>query len=260
MPTRDTPWPQGTPCWVDYSAAEPEAAKKLYGDLFGWEYQGGEEQYGGYLNCTIDGREAAGMMPGQQLEVPPSWTLYFAADDVDACVARATEKGATVVAEPMDVDPMGRMAVLVDPQGSVFGLWQAKQFPGMRVFNEHGAVTWEEATVEDVAAAKTFYADLFGYRYEAMEGAEEYYVFATSGDPLGGIGRTHPGMAKGWSVCFAVSDTDKAIATMTEAGGKVTMGPLDSPYGRYAGLEDPWGAPITVMGQNAEQPAEGASS
>ena len=36
MPTRDTPWPDGTPCWVDYGAADIETTKRFYADLLGW--------------------------------------------------------------------------------------------------------------------------------------------------------------------------------------------------------------------------------
>ena len=41
MPTRDTPWPAGTPCWLDYGAKDVDAAKEFYGSLFGWSYTGG---------------------------------------------------------------------------------------------------------------------------------------------------------------------------------------------------------------------------
>ena len=51
MPTRDTAWPAGTPCWVDYGAVDIEAAKTFYADLFGWTYTGGEPEYGGYRDA-----------------------------------------------------------------------------------------------------------------------------------------------------------------------------------------------------------------
>ena len=41
MPTRDTPWPNGTPCWVDLGAADLDAAKAFYSSILGWEYTGG---------------------------------------------------------------------------------------------------------------------------------------------------------------------------------------------------------------------------
>ncbi|TDP92102.1 VOC family protein [Labedaea rhizosphaerae] len=35
MITRDTPWPAGTPCWVDVSVPDLEKARKFYGELLG---------------------------------------------------------------------------------------------------------------------------------------------------------------------------------------------------------------------------------
>src|SRR3982750_3283059 len=60
MPTRDTPWPNGTPCWVDYGASDLEATKNFYADLLGWEYTGGEPEFGGYLPATRNGAQAGG--------------------------------------------------------------------------------------------------------------------------------------------------------------------------------------------------------
>lgn len=48
MPTRDSAWPNGTPCWVDYCAPDVEAAKAFYTSMLGWEYEGGGEEFGGY--------------------------------------------------------------------------------------------------------------------------------------------------------------------------------------------------------------------
>ena len=62
MPTRDTPWPNGTPCWVDYGAADLDATKAFYASVLGWEYTGGDPEFGGYLTATKNGENAAGML------------------------------------------------------------------------------------------------------------------------------------------------------------------------------------------------------
>ena len=63
MPTRDTAWPAGTPCWIDYGAADLEATKAFYTDLLGWTYTGGEEEYGGYLTAQVNEHPAARVVP-----------------------------------------------------------------------------------------------------------------------------------------------------------------------------------------------------
>src|SRR3954447_9035523 len=88
MPTRDTPWPDGTPCWVDYGSADIDATKRFYADLLGWEYSGGEPEFGGYLTATRNGEQAAGLGPQQDPDDPPRWTTYFATSDAAATAAR----------------------------------------------------------------------------------------------------------------------------------------------------------------------------
>jgi hypothetical protein len=58
-------------------------------------------------------------------DIPVHWTTYIAAQDADATVARAKELGATILSEPMDVPKMGRFAIIRDPTGAVFGIWQS---------------------------------------------------------------------------------------------------------------------------------------
>ena len=81
MPTRDTAWPNGTPCWIDYGAADVDAAKAFYTDLLGWTYAGGDPAYGGYLTCMLRDRAAAGMAPQQDPSDPPRWGAADAGRD-----------------------------------------------------------------------------------------------------------------------------------------------------------------------------------
>ena len=250
MPTRDTPWPNGTPCWVDYGAADLDAAKAFYTAVLGWQYTGGEPEYGGYLTAVVKDLPAAGMGPQQDPSDPPRWTTYFATDDAEATAARIRDAGGTVIVEPMDVGPMGRMVIALDPRGNPFGLWQAGQHTGARIHGEPGALVWNEAMVDDAAAEREFYAAVFGFTYDKVEGGGEdfdYTTFSTGGDPLGGLGASSPELPKGWLTCFSVASTDEAVATVEANGGKVIMAPMDTPWGRFAVVEDAWGAPFEVM-------------
>jgi hypothetical protein len=254
MPTRDTPWPNGTPCWVDYGAADLDAAKDFYTALLGWEYTGGEEQYGGYLTATRNGQPAAGLGPQMAPDDPPRWTTYFAADDAAATAARIREAGGTVIVEPMVVGPMGTMVIALDPQGNPFGLWQAGLHTGSRIYNEPGALAWNELMVADTAAARAFYSAVFGWTFAEMgpeagdTGGMDYMTFSLGGNPLGGLGAAQEGMPTGWLTCFAVESTDDAVTISESKGGKVTTPAMDTPFGRFAIIEDPWAAPLEVMG------------
>ncbi|TKJ18106.1 VOC family protein [Blastococcus sp. CCUG 61487] len=247
MPTRDTAWPPGTPCWVDYGAADVAAAQEFYGELFGWTWSGGEAEFGGYLNALKDGRQVAGLGPLMSEDDSPWWTTYFATDDAVASTARIREAGGTVVMEPMEVGPMGSMVVALDPQGNAFGLWQAGSHTGVQRYNEPGALVWNDAAVDDPVAAREFYAAVFGFTWTEFPGMEPYATFSLGGDPLGGLGPASPGLPGGWATCFAVSGTDEAVAAVEARGGAVLTPAEDTQFGRFAVLRDPWGAPVSVM-------------
>ncbi len=249
MPTRTTPWPPGTPCWTDYTAADVDAAREFYTSVLGFAYTGGEEEFGGYLQALTNGSPAAGLMPRMASDAPVGWTTYFATEDAEASVARIADAGGTVVAPAMDVGPLGRMAVAVDPTGTPFGVWQAGEFTGLQVYNEPGAVVWNEAVSADPARAREFYTAVFGFRWQAVPGAEDYQTFALedAGEPVGRLGGQSPGQQPGWMTCFSVRSVDEAAAAVEAGGGKVTMPPTDTPFGRFAVVADPWGAPFELM-------------
>jgi predicted enzyme related to lactoylglutathione lyase len=251
MPTRSTPWPDGTPCWIDYGAADLDATKAFYSSLLGWEYTGGEPEFGGYLTATVKGEQAAGLGPQQDPNDPPRWTTYFATSDAAAAAGRIADAGGTVLVEPMEVGPMGTMVIALDPQGNPFGLWQSGMHTGARIYNEPGALAWNEAAVDDAEAARAFYTAVFGFHFDEVPGAEGYTTFTTGDHPLGGLGGHQPGSPKGWTTCFSVANTDEAVATVEAGGGRVTMAATDTDFGRFAVLEDPWGAPFSVMQNTA---------
>jgi len=152
-----------------------------------------------------------------------------------------------VVVEPMEVAPFGTMTIALDPQGNSFGLWEAAEHTGVGVYGEHGSLVWNEAAVDDPESARAFYSAVFGFTYDEVPGAGGYTTFKTDAHPLGGLGGHQPGSPKGWTTCFAVSSTDDAVSTVEAKGGKVTMAPMDTEFGRFAVVEDAWGAPFSVM-------------
>jgi predicted enzyme related to lactoylglutathione lyase len=81
-----------------------------------------------------------------------------------------------------------------------------------------------------------------------MGGADmDYTTFRVTENPLGGLGGAQPGMPTGWLTCFAVASADDAVGTVEAHGGTVLVAPMDTPFGRFAVVEDPWGAPFEVM-------------
>jgi len=76
---------------------------------------------GPYTVFEAAGRPVGGTMPPQAPGVPNHWHVYFAVADADATAAKVTELGGTVLVPPFDT-PVGRIAVVSDPQGAVFSV------------------------------------------------------------------------------------------------------------------------------------------
>jgi predicted enzyme related to lactoylglutathione lyase len=83
----------------------------------------GDDTYTVLTNAK--GRQVGGAMNPPMENVPPHWNIYFNVEDVDATVAKTVELGGQVVAPAFDVEGVGRMAVLADPQGAMFNLMAA---------------------------------------------------------------------------------------------------------------------------------------
>ena len=252
MSTRTSPWPTGIPCWADVMASDVRAAGAFYSAVLGWTVPEPDEQWGGYVTAEQDGQQVEGIGPVQE-GARAAWTLYLATDDADGTVARAQEQGGTVLAPVMDVGPLGRMAILVDPAGAVFGLWQGGTMIGAGRVNEPGALVWEDLRSTDPDAARSFYGALFGYEYDPVEMAgPDYATFRLPSEqaPLGGMGGlmdSPEGTRSHWLVYFGVADTDAAVAAAEAAGGSVLAPAKDTQFGRMAWLADPDGAAFTVM-------------
>ncbi|MFI7482197.1 VOC family protein [Kocuria sp. M1R5S2] len=255
MTTRTTPWPAGTPCWVDLMATDLEHTQKFYRDVLGWTFSESQAEYGGYCNALVDGETVAGLSPTMEgmESAPHVWSVYLATDDLAADAATAVEAGATQVFEPMEVGPFGSMGMWIDPTGAAFGMWQANEHTGFRRVEEPGTVAWCDLMTRDPGAAQEFYQTVFGYTYQDI-GQENmpYALFTVPGgeQPAGGIGGPDPAAGDaqpGWSVAFQVDDVDAAVERVRAAGGTVSADPSDFEYGRMAVVAGPDGEVFVVM-------------
>ena len=248
-----TSYEPGTFCWVDLATTDQDAAKAFYAELFGWEYDDRPVGDGAvYSLATVGGRQVAAIstMPERmrQAGAPPSWMSYVSVADADATAARARELGAELVVEPFDVLDAGRMAVVRDPQGAVFALWQPREQRGAQLVNVAGAFTWNDVVTTDPEAARRFYADLFGWSYQQIEGAEPPYAVIRHRDRSnGGVIGAMPGQPAAWTAYFGADDLEASIARVEAAGGQKVFGPMRVPAGTFAVLRDPQGAQFSVF-------------
>jgi predicted enzyme related to lactoylglutathione lyase len=194
--------------------------------------------------------------------IPPHWLSYVSVTNADETAAKAKELGATLLAGPFDVMTVGRMAVVQDPTGAVFALWQPKDHKGSAVVNVPNSFCWNELMTTDTTKDGDFYSGLFGWGKDTQNfGPLEYTMFSNGERPAGGMLGITPEMGPippNWVVYFAVDDCDAKTRKATELGASVMKPPDDIPgIGRFSILTDPQGAAFALIKlDNPEAAAE----
>ena len=296
MPVRDGYIP-GVPCWVDASEPDPGAAVEFYGGLFGWEFDdvmptGSERPYliargqapgSSIFDTSRDLRRGEVAAIGSIFDaVPPTamWNTYFWVDSADEATSKVRDAGGDVVVEPFDFLDVCRMAVLADPEGAVFRVWEAKEHRGAGLVNDPGAVVFNNLNTRDIDGARSFYGSVFGWETGTIGGGAAGWTLPGYGDWL--EREHHPGLraqmaAAGaperfedvvgsivpivddqpdtpahWSVTFATDDADATAANAAELGGTVIVPPFDAPWStaaytiRITVIADPQGAQFSA--------------
>lgn len=247
----------GTFCWLDLSTTDTSAAKTLYGRMFGWsavEFPAGD--MGTYAMFQIDGDDIAGMyeLTDEHVKqgIPTAWLAHFAVEDVDAAVEKVKALGGTVIGEPCDVLEEGRLAMVQDPTGAVFALWQARKHIGFRRVKEHGAVAWVEIATKDSARARDFYSDLFGWTSVSHDmGGTPYVVFSNQGTEIAGlmeIKKSWGEVPPHWLAYMAVDQIETAVEAARENGATIIVPPASAEgIGYWSVVRDAQGAVLALM-------------
>jgi predicted enzyme related to lactoylglutathione lyase len=202
-------------------------------------------------------RAVGGLMKITQEGQPPSWTTYIDVDDADGTIEKIKEGGGDVMVEPMDVSDYGRMAVVSDPTGAVFGLWQPGTNKGSGVIGEPGSIAWHQVSTRDPEKALGFYEAVFGWQSERVDtgGADYWELSLDEGATVGGLFRMGDDFPDDvpahWIVYFAVEDVDGSVRQAEEGGATVRAPAIDTEAGRFAVLQDPDGAAFALIDQSS---------
>ena len=259
MGTR-TQYTPGTFSWADLTTPDQAAAKEFYSGLFGWSFTDMPVEEGvAYSMASLDGATVAALAPQpeqqRQAGVPPMWNSYVTVQSADETAERARELGAQVHAGPFDVFTSGRMAVIQDPQGAFFEIWQPKDHIGAGLVNAPGALCWNELTTPDVDGSSSFYGGLFGWSTSKLDmSGTEYWVISNDGRGNGGMmAPMADEQPTGWLVYFGCDDIDAALARVSEHGGGQIVGPTEITGGaKIAVARDPQGGVFALYTGNFE--------
>ena len=243
----------GTFCWVELGTTDGEAAKKFYTSLFGWTFVDSPVGPGMvYTMLKQDGKDVGALYElspeMKAMGIPPNWLSYVSTASADETAAKAKSLGATLIKEPFDVMTVGRMAVIQDPTGAVFAIWQAGTHKGASAVNIANSFCWNELSTTDSDKAGEFYTRLFGWGTDVLTfGPMKYTIFKNDGPRgAGGMSVITPEMGAippHWRVFFAVEDCDAMTQKAIDLGATSIVPPTDIPNtGRFSIIADPQGA------------------
>jgi predicted enzyme related to lactoylglutathione lyase len=241
-------------CWFNMLTPHPAEARAFFDELLGWTY---EEIPGVGHVVQVGGRNVGGLFdldgPRTPAGTPPLIGVMVKVESADATGAKVASLGGR--AKPaFDVMDQGRMAVLTDPNGAEFDVWEPKKSQGADVDpRRHGAPSWFECRATDAARASTFYSDLFGWSAEVtrLPHGPEYTTFKLDDAEVAGMRSITPqmeGLRPGWATYFTVDDADATSRHAVELGAKIVFPMRDVPgVGRFCGVESPQGVPFCVI-------------
>lgn len=241
----------GTFSWIELLTPDIEGGKAFYAGLFGWDWEDSpiDDQGNTYSMSKLGGKSVTGgYSPPAEQQTPPTWLSYVTVESADGTAEKATELGATVAAGPFDVFESGRMAVIQDPTGAYFAVWQPNQHIGAEVVNVPGSLTMNQLNTSDTDAAASFYSALFGWQIDRLDtgGGPPFWSINRADGRLNGGMMQLPddtgGMPSHWLAYFVADDLDASAQKIGELGGQVMVPPTPIPSGRFAVAQDPQGA------------------
>lgn len=249
--------PPGSFCWIELATTDQSAAKNFYTSLFGWgidEFPMGPGET--YTIFQIDGRQVGAAYTMRQEQraqgVPPNWLLYVSVKSADEAAARVTELGGKVHAGPFDVMELGRMAVIQDPAGAIFALWQPKAHGGIGIAGVPGTLCWADLNTPDADGSKQFYEALFGWKISVGDKDASGYLHIQNGETyIGGIPpaqRRNPNAPPHWLLYFYATDVDATTDKAKQLGANIYLAPMSmEKVGRWSVMADPQGAVFAVF-------------
>jgi uncharacterized protein len=232
--------------WHEQVSSDPSQAQGFYTQLFGWGTEVFKPGEADYTMISSGGQNHGGFSKAMEGAPPPHWLGSVRVENVDETIEKAKSAGGKLAAGPFDMDEVGRMAIIGDPQGAFVGLYQAAGDGP----DPEGVFVWDELGTSDVEGAQRFYGEVFGWTTKDM-GSDfgDYRIFQRGETGVGGLmALPDASMPTQWGPYVAVEDVDATTAKASELAGSTLAEPMDVPtVGRIAVLRDPQGAVFGII-------------
>ena len=232
--------------WHEQVSDDPKRAQDFYTQLFGWDTEVFKPGEVDYTMISSGGQSHGGFGKAMEGAPPPHWLSHVRVDRLEDTIEKAKSAGGKLVAGPFEMEDVGRMAIIGDPQGAYIAIYE----PEGEGPSGEGIFVWEELGTTDADAAQRFYEQVIGWTTSDM--GDEYggYRIFNRGETgvAGLMNLPDDSIPPHWQPYVAVEDPDATTAKAVELGGSALMEPMDVPkVGRIAVLRDPQGATFGII-------------
>jgi len=239
--------------WYELMTTDQDAAEKFYADVVGWKLTDSGMPGLRYTLFSAGENVVGGIMA--MPEMKPYWFGYVGVDSADAYAEKVKAAGGSVHKGPADIPGVGRFAIVADPQGAVFSLFEPGpgNQPPPAPYMAPGSVGWNELHTTDLEAGFAFYAALFGWeKDEAIDmgpGGPYQLVRMGGGHPTGAMHKSDQLPQPAWVYYFSVPGIDAAKAKVEAGGGTIVVDLMEVPGGMWVlNATDPQGTLFALVG------------
>ncbi len=234
--------------WFEYTGGDAKKAQGFFGEVFGWTTRDVPMPQGNYtMIAAPNGKTIGGYAPHGG---KPFWLSHLQVASAAETAKQIEKLGGKVEKAPFKVGDVGTMAVVSDPQGGAFALWQpvkAEEAPKP----EAGMFCWNELASKNADASVKFYTAIGGFTDKPMkmDGMGTYHVLEKDGDSRAGImAQPMPEAPHAWLPYVSVKSADQTADKAKRLGATLVVPPTDIPnVGRFAVVIDPQGAAIGIL-------------
>lgn len=240
--------------WADLVTDDVPAARKFYGQLFGWTFQ----DFGGYTIAANDERPLCGLFqrarPAGKPDARPRWFGYLSVSNVERAQRAVTQAGGRVLEERRKFPKRGEQAIFADPEGALFGVVKSSAGDPPDFLAEPGDWIWIQLMSRDARRAAEFYRDVAGYEIVENTAADRRsdFVLTSKGYARATV-RTIPQAEQErvrptWLAFVRVQNVGESVAKAKQLGGTVLIAPQpELLQGKVAVVADPAGAAIGLL-------------
>jgi predicted enzyme related to lactoylglutathione lyase len=257
----------GKVIWADLVTPDIAAAKRFYGELFGWSFNDIHTGDSDYSVALLDGRPVGGLFQrsiraGERRQ--PAWLTFISVPDVATAERSILAHGGKLLSPPRLHAQRGRQAVFADPQGAVFAVLQSSSGDPQDVLAAPGEWIWSSVLTRDPNTDAAFYQNVFGYDVFEIpsEDGSAHVLLSTDDYARASVNALpdHPSkLHPHWLNFVRVTNATDTAARVESLGGRVLVKPFaDRHGGLVAVVADPAGAPFGLLEWTDTDSKEGA--